>query len=665
MIDDANRMGLPTAAREPELEWGSIGTLRADRRRPSSVHTDPEAFGTIMELTRAFASTRDVDEATASIARWVRTAVGREATIRLSLRDRVGRLRAVVSEGALGDYGRKSSARRRAAFNQKTPKLIVVQEPGTQALALIPLVCRSEAVGILEVRARWTELEASWSVLVAIASQAAIVVRNIQERTELLAARDTLDATALFARDLVRAENARSTVHRTVSFCFERLRVPVAGWLPDEIGAHPRLVLARGISRGRMRYLTQMLATLPQWQTSSLTDREALYREFGRLCQAEDVEVREAGGAVLFIAGWSPHSRRALDGIVALLADSLEFRTTIEQARRRNADLDLALAWTAHDLREPLIGVRAAIDRLLMSANLDGTGGSSSGDVEMWTTWLDGIGSLRRSRDALDTLMDTVESSLRWAAARPSLQVAEVSIVEIVEDAARSIAFDDDIGRISLSLSVEDHPGVDGPSRGLPARPDWNLTRADRGGQEGTEASSRGPRMEAGWTVVADRIQLARAISNVISNALAYSPKDRPVSVDISAAENGFVVTVADQGPGILPMELSSIFDPFVRGSAKSSHRGGHGLGLFIAKRIVDAHGGRAWIESNPARTAVRIMIPRAIIGDDPHHDRGLDGASSAGDPGSSPGATSTVIQGEVVPMPTFPREAPTGLMRR
>ncbi|MBI2939850.1 MAG: GAF domain-containing protein [Chloroflexi bacterium] len=112
------------------------------------------------------------------------------------------------------------------------------------------------------------------------------------------------------------------------------------------------------------------------------------------------------------------------------------------------------------------------------------------------------------------------------------------------------------------------------------------------------EASRVRIRVEAGaLSVLADSERLARVITNLVSNALKYSPSDRLVVVTIGRRDDQAVVGVHDSGPGIAAEALSHIFERFFR--AKTSGQAeGLGLGLYIAKMLVSAHGGHIWVKS-------------------------------------------------------------------
>jgi two-component system phosphate regulon sensor histidine kinase PhoR len=96
-----------------------------------------------------------------------------------------------------------------------------------------------------------------------------------------------------------------------------------------------------------------------------------------------------------------------------------------------------------------------------------------------------------------------------------------------------------------------------------------------------------------------DNSQLSEVLQNLLDNAVQYTPKEG--RVEVTAAVNGasVAITVADSGIGIPEAELERIFERFYRvDDARSREAGGTGLGLSIARHIVEAHGGRIWVES-------------------------------------------------------------------
>lgn len=108
-----------------------------------------------------------------------------------------------------------------------------------------------------------------------------------------------------------------------------------------------------------------------------------------------------------------------------------------------------------------------------------------------------------------------------------------------------------------------------------------------------------------------DGARLARVLQNVIGNALKYSPPATEVTVTARTAPGEVVVSVADRGPGIPPEHVARVFERFYRGAQRDS-AGGLGLGLYISRLIVDAHGGRIWCESRVGEgTTVSLALPR------------------------------------------------------
>lgn len=107
---------------------------------------------------------------------------------------------------------------------------------------------------------------------------------------------------------------------------------------------------------------------------------------------------------------------------------------------------------------------------------------------------------------------------------------------------------------------------------------------------------------------------LKRSVSNVIENAIKYAGKGGHVRITARADRSlqRFVLTVEDDGPGIGPEELPRVFDRFYRTkSARGGDEKGSGLGLSIAKRIIEQHNGKIEIESEPSTgSKVRIEIP-------------------------------------------------------
>jgi signal transduction histidine kinase len=557
----------------------------------------------ILEMSRAFASTMDVDEATSATIRWMRRAVGdTDATVRLALPDANGRLRMVAAEGTLRDRGRKSSARRRAAFDGKRPIIARAKDPDAASMAAVPLMCRGQAVGVVEVLASAADLERGWSSLESAAGQAAIVFRNIRARTELLQAAEALALSANLAQRILKAPSDRVAVRMTVTFCHAHLKLPIAAWMPDTPGGIPTLVHVAGVPRRALADFRRDEAALPAWRLAADELKRSRAAGFGSYFGTNAVQVREAREAIVFTADGSRQARDALDRLIALLGDLLEQRSTIDRARKRNEELEMAIAWTAHELRGPITAVRSAIEHVLstepeaLSAQPATNGARRRREADARSS----REFLTRARRELDLLAEMIEDSLKWATGRGIVRRRATDLAAVVEEAIDACMIDGDEERISLELRSQV------------------------------------------W-VLANPGQLARAIANIVRNGLTYSPADRTVDVIVDTDDGVARVTVRDHGPGIARDELDSIFDPFVRGSVgRSSHRHGKGLGLFIAARIVDGHGGNLWAESGATGSMFHVDL-RAERS--PYDEHGPGPAGESGRPSGPPGHPSDVAE--------------------
>jgi len=105
-----------------------------------------------------------------------------------------------------------------------------------------------------------------------------------------------------------------------------------------------------------------------------------------------------------------------------------------------------------------------------------------------------------------------------------------------------------------------------------------------------------------------DPERIRQVLSNLISNAVRYSPHESSVRIDLTSGGDGVKVAVTDSGPGIAAADLPHVFDRYY----KSADSRGMGLGLSIAKYIVEAHGGRIQAESQPGSgTTISFTLPR------------------------------------------------------
>jgi signal transduction histidine kinase len=102
-------------------------------------------------------------------------------------------------------------------------------------------------------------------------------------------------------------------------------------------------------------------------------------------------------------------------------------------------------------------------------------------------------------------------------------------------------------------------------------------------------------------TVNADRDKIGSVISNLISNAIKYSPAAASVDITCNTRDGQVIVSVKDEGMGIKPEDLIKIFDRYYRVEGEDTrHIAGFGIGLYLSSEIVQRHGGNVWAESVP-----------------------------------------------------------------
>lgn len=101
--------------------------------------------------------------------------------------------------------------------------------------------------------------------------------------------------------------------------------------------------------------------------------------------------------------------------------------------------------------------------------------------------------------------------------------------------------------------------------------------------------------------ILADETRLEQVLSNLIGNAIKYAPGG-PIRVSGQARQNGVIICVSDTGPGIAPEDIPHIFDRFYRAPDMARQTKGAGLGLYLAKAIIEAHKGRIWVDTAPGQ---------------------------------------------------------------
>jgi len=492
-------------------------------------------------------------DAVLSTIGWVRRAVAWDrATVQILLPDAAGRLRVFAADGEPIHAGRLRSGRRRQVYASGVPMRIALRRPTGCSLAIHPLSVDDRTVGLLELVAPTEQLDRRAEIVETAVGQAAVVLRSLQEQHESDAALRSMGAELRLAADLLRAETPASAVRSAVGLCAERLNVPVAGLLPDRSGTGWFVAAAHGLGASRRAAFRRSIDEVSVLPTAP-NRREQLVERFASVLSREDASSVEAGEATLLIAGRAIAEGEFVQTVAMLLGEALERIGSLGWAELRNESLDLAIAWTAHELRGPLVGARAALDRVAIAD-------ADPGDKEL----------LRRTKDELGQLADLVDPLLRWSAGSQDLQMRRADLVRIVREAVRTCCFEFPEGS---HIEVE--------------APDATAVRAD----------SR---------------ELRGAVANVVRNALQHSPHSRPITVRVEEEEGVARVLVRDRGPGVPARERHLIFDPFARGRTADARRSGKGLGLFIARRVVEAHGGTIGVR--PIRPGAEFCIELPLL---------------------------------------------------
>jgi two-component system sensor histidine kinase KdpD len=128
-----------------------------------------------------------------------------------------------------------------------------------------------------------------------------------------------------------------------------------------------------------------------------------------------------------------------------------------------------------------------------------------------------------------------------------------------------------------------------------------------------------------------DYLMIDQVVTNLLENAVKYTPAGQPVEVHVLHAADALRVAIADHGPGIPADRRAAVFDKFYRLDRGASTKGS-GLGLAVTKGLVDGHGGRVWIEETPGGGATFLFeLPLTT------------GTAPAPPPGPEPLQTATV----------------------
>ncbi len=227
--------------------------------------------------------------------------------------------------------------------------------------------------------------------------------------------------------------------------------------------------------------------------------------------------------------------------MAAQLQEAAKEQKEIERLRR-----DL-IAWTSHDLRTPLTSIRALIEAL------------HDGMVDDQETVQRYYRTIRADIIALNTLIDDLFELAQLDTGGLVLEMSSHSLSDIVSDTLESFQAIAEQRHIQLSGEIGE-----------------NLD-----------------------PVMLNSPKISRVLSNLVSNAMRYSPSNSNVHLKAWRDGNEIFLTVQDNGTGFKEEDLPRVFEQFFRGEqARSRSTGGAGLGLAIAQGLVEAHNGHIWAEN-------------------------------------------------------------------
>ncbi len=250
-----------------------------------------------------------------------------------------------------------------------------------------------------------------------------------------------------------------------------------------------------------------------------------------------------------------------LEDLAHRAAQAIDNARLYGEAQAAVAARDEFLSIASHELRTPLTALRLALENMRRVSSRDAIAKLSPEYVERV------LATAERQGQRLENLVAALLDVSRIQMGRLELDVEEVDLASIVFDAAGSL--EDEARQTGSTIEV----------RGEPVRGYW------------------------------DRLRISQVVTNLLANAVKYGAA-KPVEVEFGPRGEGARLVVRDHGIGIEPADQPQIFERFER-AVSSRNYGGLGLGLYIVKRIVEAHGGSISVESKPGEgSAFAVDLP-------------------------------------------------------
>jgi len=247
-------------------------------------------------------------------------------------------------------------------------------------------------------------------------------------------------------------------------------------------------------------------------------------------------------------------SRESLEAIGSLVAISIERANTVEKLSRSEAAREsdrlrsVLLDLVTHEFRTPLTSIKAAAETLLSEIELEKAQRKDLLEV------------IREETDRLNRLVGEAGEVAQLDSHQLQFRFETHQVREAIDNAIKSVA-----------QALRSHPLEIAIPRALPA-------------------------------VRMDLERITEVIVHLLDNAAKYSPPDTPIHITAELRDSEVLTSVADHGPGIDEMEQEMIFEKFYRGRNQRMIIQGTGMGLPIAKAIVELHGGRIGVTSQLGR---------------------------------------------------------------
>ncbi|MDI7275674.1 MAG: PAS domain S-box protein [Anaerolineae bacterium] len=346
-------------------------------------------------------------------------------------------------------------------------------------------------------------------------------------------------------RLLEEAQRRAAELEATVSSLPEGVVIFGPGGQVLRMNEAGRRILAYTDALGRMP--TEEVARLYRLERPDgrpLPFRDApLFRAFeGETILGDIVVLHPPDGRTVWISA-SAAPIRTPDGRILGVVGTFSDVTALHQLEEQREDLVRAVS---HDLRNPLAGIMGQAELLLRALDRAGMKGRERQNAE----------AILRGAQRMNALIQDLVDTARMEAGRLALKREPIDLPSFVASFKERLAGTMETARIRVVAE-----------EGLPP-------------------------------VSADPDRLERILTNLLSNALKYSTPGTEVTVTFRQEDGEVVTAVSDRGPGIAPDELPHLFERYYRTRAARARPEGLGLGLYVSRLLVQAHGGRIWAES-------------------------------------------------------------------